>query len=158
MKFIFCLCLACFFGLSLSAQNWVNAGGTKIRSAKRVSIVPVGAAAKYYPDASYKLSVNGNIAAEEVLIQASGDWPDFVFLPSYSLIPLSEVEYFIKKHGSLPGIPSQADIDTKQHGLGEVHQAFLQKVEELTLYLIDSHERKAKLRGEIKTLERELGL
>lgn len=158
MKYIFSLCLVCFLGLSLTAQNWVNAGGTKIRSAKRVSIVPAGASAKYYPDGTYKLSIDGNIAAEEVLIQASGDWPDFVFLPSYTLPTLPEVEQFIKEHGNLPGIPSQADIDTRQHGLGEVHQAFLQKVEELTLYLINSQERKAKLRAEIEVLEAELGL
>ncbi len=158
MKYTFSLCLVCFFGLILNAQNWENAGGTKIRSGKRVSIVPVGAFAKYYPDNNYLLSVDGGLATEEILIQTSSNWPDFVFLPAYQRLSLAEVEKFIEHHGHLPGIPSQTNIDNELHGLGEIHRIFLQKVEELTLYLIESHERKVKLRNEIKALETELGL
>jgi len=83
-----------------------------------------------------KLSVNGDIKAKEVNVTLEG-WADFVFKPNYNLRPLSEVEQFIKTNNHLPEIPSEAEVKENGIGLGEMNAKLLQKVEELTLYLIE---------------------
>nr|MBI1231855.1 hypothetical protein [Cytophagales bacterium] len=82
-----------------------------------------------------KLEVNGTIKAKEVNITAIG-WPDFVFRPDYDLMPLNEVENFIQENGHLPNIPREAEVMEKGVNLGEINAKLLEKVEELTLYLI----------------------
>lgn len=85
---------------------------------------------------SEKLSVNGNIKAQKVIVTQSG-WPDFVFHPSYDLKPLHEVAQFIKKNLHLPGIPSAKEVDEGGISLGDNQALLLKKIEELTLYIID---------------------
>src|SRR6185295_14877609 len=41
--------------------------------------------------------------------------PDYVFEPGYSLMPLAELESFVKENRHLPGIPNAGEI--KQQGL-----------------------------------------
>lgn len=64
-------------------------------------------------------------------------WPDYVFEKDYKLMPLSEVESFILQHKHLPSIPSEQEILEKGNDLGEMDQLLLQKIEELTLYIIE---------------------
>lgn len=84
----------------------------------------------------YKLAVEGVIGAREVKV-TTDSWADFVFKPNYNLRPLSEVEQFIKTNNHLPEIPSEAEVKENGIGLGEMNAKLLQKVEELTLYLIE---------------------
>lgn len=83
------------------------------------------------------LSVNGNIRAKEIKVEAI-NWPDYVFDPSYKKMSLEEVELFIKKYRHLPGIPSAAEINEKGHSLGEMNELLLKKIEELTLEMIET--------------------
>lgn len=83
-----------------------------------------------------KLDVNGTIHAREVKVDLTG-WSDFVFQPSYKLKPLIEVESFIKTNGHLQDIPSAAEVEKDGINLGEMQKKLLQKVEELTLYVIE---------------------
>ena len=86
----------------------------------------------------YKLSVNGTILAKEIRVNEDASyWPDFVFDKDYELMSLSEVKQFVSKHKHLPSVPSAADIDGKDVSLGEMNRILLQKIEELTLYIID---------------------
>ena len=62
--------------------------------------------------------------------------PDFVFEKDYKLKPLEEVESFIKSNKHLPGISSAEEAKEKGIDLGNSQTALLQKVEELSLYLI----------------------
>jgi hypothetical protein len=87
------------------------------------------------PDPAYKLSVKGSIRAYEVIVETG--WADFVFEENYKLMSLSEVEKFIKKNKHLPDIPSEKEAKAKGIGLGEMQTKLLQKIEELTLYVID---------------------
>ena len=82
------------------------------------------------------LAVNGKITAKEVEVTLNG-WADFVFKPDYKLLPLSEVEKFIKEHRHLPGVPSETEILSKNQNLGEMNALLMQKIEELTLYVIE---------------------
>ena len=89
----------------------------------------------------YKLSVNGTILAKEIRINEDPSyWPDFVFDKDYKLMSLAEVRQFVSENKHLPNVPSAADIDGKDVSLGEMNRILLQKVEELTLYIIDLQE------------------
>ncbi len=85
----------------------------------------------------YKFAVKGDMIAEKVVVKLHADWPDFVFAKKYGLMPLDEVETFIEKNHHLPNIPSAKEVEEKGIDLGEMNAALLQKVEELTLYVIE---------------------
>jgi hypothetical protein len=84
---------------------------------------------------TYKLSVNGNVRAKEVVVETG--WADYVFDENYKLKDLSEVEKFIQQYKHLPNIPSATEIETKGLNLGEVQKKMMEKIEELTLYVIE---------------------
>lgn len=86
-----------------------------------------------YP--SERLAVNGNIKAREVNVSTSG-WADFVFDPDFNLMPISELKSFIKEKRHLPNIPTEEEVMDKGIWLSEMNVKLLQKVEELTLYII----------------------
>ncbi|WP_131535580.1 hypothetical protein [Pedobacter nototheniae] len=83
-----------------------------------------------------KLSVNGNIRAKEVKVETTG-WPDYVFKSDYVLPTLAETEKYINEKGYLPGMPSAKEVELNGLELGEMNKRLLQKVEELTLHLIE---------------------
>ncbi|SFC66629.1 hypothetical protein SAMN04487891_1203 [Flagellimonas taeanensis] len=86
------------------------------------------------PDA--KLAVNGNIHAKEVKVDLVG-WPDYVFKKGYDLPTLEEVEMHIKEKGHLINIPSAKEVEENGIELGEMNMKLLEKIEELTLYIIE---------------------
>jgi hypothetical protein len=123
-----------------AVENYVNRYGTSsegsaffLRGEKNyfASNVDIGTI-----NPSEKLSVNGNIRAREIKVEAS-NWPDFVFEDTYTSMPLSDVETFIKKNKHLPDIPSANEVNEKGVRLGEFNAKLLTKIEELTLYLIE---------------------
>lgn len=81
----------------------------------------------------YKLDVNGTIRAEEVIVEDVG--ADFVFEDGYKLRSLKEVEQFIKEHKHLPDVAPASETE-KGVKLGAFNETLLQKIEELTLYVI----------------------
>jgi hypothetical protein len=100
----------------------------------------------------YKLDVNGIIRATEVKIETDG--ADFVFDDSYRLKPLPEVESFIKANKHLPEIPSAIEMKKNEGiGIGEMQTKLLQKIEELTLYLIRQENTIQELKSEIRELK-----
>lgn len=84
---------------------------------------------------TYKLAVEGTIGARKVKVTQTA-WADFVFKPDYELRSLKQVENYIKENGHLPEIPSAKDVETEGLDVGEMNKKLLQKVEELTLYII----------------------
>ncbi len=86
------------------------------------------------PDA--KLTVKGNIHAEEVKVDLSVPGPDYVFKEGYDLKSLEEVQNYIKENGHLPNIPSAKEMEVSGIQLGEMDMKLLEKIEELTLYII----------------------
>lgn len=83
-----------------------------------------------------KLAVNGNILAKKVKVTATG-WPDYVFHPSYRLMPLEKLEAYIKANRHLPEVVSAAEVERDGLDLGDNQAALLKKIEELTLYVIE---------------------
>ncbi len=82
-----------------------------------------------------KLSVNGDIRSREVTVETA-NWPDYVFEQEYKLRPLAEVEQFILQHKHLPEIPTANDMHSNGLRLGDLQKKMMEKIEELTLYII----------------------
>ncbi len=68
-------------------------------------------------------------------------WSDFVFEKKYQLRTLKQVEAYILEFGHLPEIPSANEIETKGADLGDLVKLQMQKIEELTLYIIEQNKR-----------------
>ena len=79
---------------------------------------------------------NGYVYARDIHVQL-GTFPDYVFKKEYKLMPLSEVESYIKENSHLPEVPSAAEVKEKGLDLGDMDATLLKKVEEQTLYIID---------------------
>jgi hypothetical protein len=94
----------------------------------------------------YKMAVDGKLITEEVKVQLSGNWPDYVFAKDYKLLSLEEVQKHIREQGHLPNIPSAKEIEANGVELGEMNKLLLEKIEELTLYILKQEKR-------IETLE-----
>ncbi len=107
-----------------------------------INIDPFGSVAIGLPDPlpGYKLSVNGNIKAKELVIETLG-WPDYVFSQNYDLSSLSEIKDFISQHHHLPNIPSATEIETQGLSIGDMQKRMMEKIEELTLHVIALNER-----------------
>jgi len=88
---------------------------------------------------NYRLAVNGPMRAKEIVVETG--WSDFVFKPDYKLPSLEDIETHIKEHGHLPEIPSAKEVAAQGVKVGEMESKLLQKIEELTLHLIDMDKR-----------------
>lgn len=105
----------------------------------------------------YKLAVNGNIHAKSIDVDMY-NWSDFVFGDNYKLRTLHELENFIKTNGHLPEMPSEKEVLLNGINLGEIQSKLLQKIEELTLYLIEMEKQNFQLQRRVYLLEKELKL
>lgn len=85
----------------------------------------------------YKIAVKGSVAASEIKVLDVTYWADFVFDNSYNLRSLDEVETFINENNHLPDIPSEAKVKENGIDIAEMNKLLLQKIEELTLYMIE---------------------
>ena len=88
---------------------------------------------------AYKLSVNGTIRANELVVETG--WADYVFEKGYELMPLEDVADFIAEEGHLPNVPSAEEIQECGAPVGETQRMLLAKIEELTLYILDQNRR-----------------
>lgn len=86
-----------------------------------------------------KLSVVGNVRAYEVVVE--NNWADYVFDEAYNLPLLSEVEKFIQLNKHLPNIPSAKEIKEKGLSVGDTQKRMMEKIEELTLYMIEANKK-----------------
>lgn len=84
------------------------------------------------------LLVDGQIKGEEVKVQIIGG-ADFVFENTYTLKSLEEIEKFINQNKHLPEIASEEEMIKNGLEIGEMNIKLLQKIEELTLYLIEQN-------------------
>ena len=86
-----------------------------------------------------KLAVNGEILAKSVRVNTSSTyWPDYVFGDDYNLMSLKELEQYVNTHKHLPNVPSANEVEEKGDvDLGAMNVLLLEKIEELTRYVID---------------------
>ncbi len=87
-------------------------------------------------------------------------WPDFVFEKEYKLLSLEELAAFIAKNHHLPNMESQEQILKNGQDVPLIQQQQQQKIEELTLYILEQNKRFSELqkvlfemRSELKILQ-----
>jgi hypothetical protein len=129
----------------------LSAGGLTVGTTQLVVLangnIGIGTAS-----ATNKLAVNGTISAREVIVTLNG-WPDYVFDRDYRRMPLPEVEQFIQLNHHLPGMPTAREAVGAGIGVGDMQARLLQKVEELTLHMIDLKQENEQLKQRLAQLE-----
>ena len=129
--------------------NIQNSGGDVLLVPNENGQVGIGiSSSANLPSSNYLLAVDGKAIFEEVRVEISGAWPDYVFNEDYELMPLKELKQAIKKAGHLPGIPAAQVVESSGFDVGDLQRRMLEKIEELTLYMIQANEA-------ISTLKRE---
>lgn len=105
------------------------------------------------------LGVEGKIGARELIISNTSPFPDYVFKTGYKLRSLPELEAYIKLHSHLPGVPTAEEIKKNGLEVGSMTTTLLQKVEELTLQMIEMNKKiemlekaNGQLKAQIKAL------
>ncbi|PXV69283.1 hypothetical protein CLV62_101552 [Dysgonomonas alginatilytica] len=101
------------------------------------------------------LDVKGTIHAQNIEVDLNG-WSDFVFDKDYKLPTLQEVENHINEHNHLPDIPSKKQVKEEGINIGEMQAKLLQKIEELTLYVIEQDKTINEQNRRINELEKKL--
>ncbi|NLR62398.1 hypothetical protein HGH93_30180 [Chitinophaga polysaccharea] len=101
---------------------------------------------------SYKLAVEGTLGARRVKV-TQAVWADFVFHDHYQLPTLQTLEQYVKQHKHLPDIPSEKEVRENGVDVGEMNAKLLQKIEELTLYIIELNKKNQALEQRMAAME-----
>jgi hypothetical protein len=147
--------------LSCNNDASVNIGYSSTLNVLRNGNVGIGTT-----DPQAKLHVNGDLRvdgqiyhrgtlkSQEIKVEIpNGTWKDYVFHPSYKLKSLTEVEQYIQTNGHLPEIPSTKEVEQNGVNVGEMQAKLLQKVEELTLYVIELKKENEEIKKELKKIK-----
>jgi hypothetical protein len=105
--------------------------------------------------AGYLLNVGGKIMAEEVRVQLRASWPDYVFSKDYKLQSLAEVEDYIAANNHLPNVPAAKEVAKSGIALGEMQSKMMEKIEELTLYILQLNKKLEQQANEISSLKKQ---
>ncbi|WP_214073225.1 hypothetical protein [Mucilaginibacter sp. dw_454] len=101
------------------------------------------------------LSVNGNIRSKQVKVELA-NWPDYVFKPAYYLPSLADLKIYIDANHHLPDMPTEQEVTKDGLNLGEVVKLQTQKIEELTLYVIQEQAENGKLKKEQQNQQQQI--
>jgi hypothetical protein len=145
---------------SSSQFNFVN-GANGVVSSSNPAIATIGStgmsigndgAGNTTVPVGYQLAVYGKIIAQEVVVKLL-PWPDYVFTKNYKLKNLLDLENYINENHHLPNIPAAKDIESSGVQLGDMVGKQMEKIEELTLYMIEMKKEIEKLKQENKELK-----
>lgn len=132
-----------------------------VRGQKRIVAYEIGRSSRLDPDrivtktATDSTVILPNSITTNAIYVGTEGWsitaPDYVFDHDYKLMPLSKVEKFVAENKHLPGVMSSRKMEEKGSvDLVEMNLKLLQKVEEMTLYLIDQKKEIDALKTELK--------
>lgn len=132
-------------------RSAANAGSVILQD-QSAGVVGVGTT---YVPAGYKMSVNGKVICTELKVQLLASWPDYVFTPEYKLMNLSDLSNFIHANGHLPGIPSADEVNGAAGvEVGEMQRVLVEKIEELTLYILKQEDKIQQLQQAVEQLKK----
>lgn len=97
----------------------------------------------------FRVKNTGTVYAREIFVQVT-NFPDYVFSKDYKLMPLSEVEAYIEKNHHLPNVPDASAIQETGLSVGDQSKIQMEKIEELTLYIIELKKELDTLRSQIQ--------
>jgi len=135
---------------------WVKNGNNIANANTGFVLIGRNSAVTVDPSGSYKLYVEDGIRTRKVKVDQLTNWPDFVFEKDYSLPSLPEVEAFVNAKKHLMGVKSAEEIAKEGIDLGDNQALLLQKIEELTLYIIDLNKKVEKVSLENEQLKTRL--
>lgn len=151
--------------LYISSSNTANplikgdfAASTLKVNSKTTGFFAVGdfdAATPMPTPAGYRLIVQDGILTEKVKValKTTADWADYVFEPSYKLMSLDNVEAFTKENKHLPNVPSATEMANNGLDVSQTSKMFMEKIEELTLYMIEMNKEIKALKAENEKLK-----
>lgn len=102
---------------------------------------------------NFKVKSDGFVYARDITVTNLNPLPDYVFANDYKLRTLPELEQYITENKHLPGMPTAAHVAENGMQLGELNRILLEKVEELTLYIIEQNKKIEALQSEVETLK-----
>ena len=109
------------------------------------------------PSSGYWLTVTGKVMCEELKVQQRGNWPDYVFDKNYPLRSFDELQNFINTNHHLPNMPSAAAVKNEAGiSVGDMQKRMTEKLEELTLYVLQLAERNKQLELDVAKLKKQL--
>lgn len=137
---------------SITLNDQANHHSLKVYNTGKVTI----GTPKYDNDANYRLYVKDGIKTERVKVEvaSTNGWADYVFKDDYYLLPLNELETFIKKNKHLPEVPSEEEVLKNGIELKEMNILLLKKIEELTLYTIQQQKLIDDMRKDLEELKK----
>ncbi|WP_147367908.1 bZIP transcription factor [Fibrisoma montanum] len=143
-------------GREAAVESLWQRNGTFLQSTKGEAVI-IGSNVSRTP-AGYRLYVQEGILTEKVkvAVRNTAEWSDHVFAPTYKLAPLVEVEQHIQRHGQLPGVPSAKQMVEQGNDLHRTDAKLLEKIEELTLYMIDQQKQLDQLKAENQQIKQRL--
>jgi trimeric autotransporter adhesin len=136
----------------VDAPTFINSSATV---AGTIAVGNFGGVSNPYP-AGYNIYAKDGILTQKVKVAVpnTSDWSDYVFSDNYKLNSLDSVATYIKTNKHLPGVPSAEDVVKNGIDIAKMDAKLLEKVEELTLYLIELKQQNAKLEARISELEK----
>jgi len=93
-----------------------------------------------------------NLVAKDILV-TNPSTADFVFDNNYKLKTLSDLKDYIEEHQHLPDIQSAEEMQENGVKINELQIQLLQKIEELTLYILQQEQKIEKLEKQIELLK-----
>lgn len=93
---------------------------------------------------NFKVFGSGRVYARRY-ITTLNNFPDYVFTKEYDLMKLNDLRSYINKNNHLPHFPTAQEVQEDGADLGELNRLLVEKVEELTLYILQLEERVKKL-------------
>ncbi len=143
-------------GIDFQTANGISR--MTIHNSGQISIgnIPVSDPAKPSLANEYKLYVEKGIITEKikVALQTTTEWSDYVFADTYKLRPLAAVESYIKANKHLPDVPSAQEMVNNGLDVAKTDAMLLQKIEELTLYMIELNKKVVALEKENASLKK----
>jgi hypothetical protein len=107
---------------------------------------------------AFLIKKNGNVYCTALRVRYTDDIPDYVFKPDYKLMPLRDVKSFVSANSHLPNIPSEAEIRKDGLSIEKMQMKLLEKVEELTLYVIQLEEQRIDQAEKLNKLQEEVNI
>lgn len=104
---------------------------------------------------SFQVDANGFVHARRMKLDLDS-WPDYVFEPTYRLMPLSQLETYIQTEKHLPNVPAEQTLVQNGADIMELNKILMEKVEELTLYLIEQHKNTLDQQQQLVALQQQI--
>lgn len=140
-----------FLSSNTSIEFTTDADGTTPHKFYMLEDGRMGVGTKeFIQNATTKLAVEGTIAAREIIVTDASPFPDYVFEKGYKMMTLEELDAYIKEHGHLPNMTPAVKIHAEGMPMGEIQIKMVEKIEELTLYIIEQNKRIEALEAQLK--------